>query len=254
MITKLQRFIQATMELVDKQEYGSWKLPKDWHILLTTNPDNSDYFVSSLDDAQKTRFITFNLKFDVDDWAKWAEHEGIDSRTINFLLFNPELVTRNVNPRSIVTFFNTISSIKDFSTQLPLIQMLGEASVGSEFASLFTLFINNRLDKLITPKDILHKGTHEEMGMLLTECIGKDATYRADIASVLVTRTINYGLVQANTNSIDDKTLERVIFLCTNEIFTNDLEYVVAKKLFNGNKQKFQKMISNDKVADMILK
>ena len=64
-----QRFIQATMELVDKQEYASWSLPKDWHIILTNNPDNSDYFVTSLDDAQRTRFITFNLKFNIEDWA-----------------------------------------------------------------------------------------------------------------------------------------------------------------------------------------
>ena len=34
------RFIQACMELVDRQTYISWTLPKDWHIILTANPDN----------------------------------------------------------------------------------------------------------------------------------------------------------------------------------------------------------------------
>jgi MoxR-like ATPase len=66
-----QRFIQAVMELIDRQQYVSWSLPKDWHIILTANPDNGDYIVNTLDSAQKTRFISVQLKFDMDCWAKW---------------------------------------------------------------------------------------------------------------------------------------------------------------------------------------
>ena len=47
------RFIQACMELVDRQTYISWTLPEDWHIILTANPDNGDYMVNSIDAAQK---------------------------------------------------------------------------------------------------------------------------------------------------------------------------------------------------------
>ena len=46
------RFIQAVMELIDRQTYISWTLPKDWHIILTANPDNGDYMVYSDDAAQ----------------------------------------------------------------------------------------------------------------------------------------------------------------------------------------------------------
>jgi MoxR-like ATPase len=72
------RFTQAAMELIDKQTYLSWKLPKGWTIILTSNPDNGNYFVTSLDNAQKTRFISIDIKFDVDCWAEWAEKEKID--------------------------------------------------------------------------------------------------------------------------------------------------------------------------------
>jgi MoxR-like ATPase len=74
------RFIQACMELIDKQEYISWKLPKNWHVILSTNPDNGDYNVTSMDVAQQTRFITAELKFDVNVWARWAEAVNIDGR------------------------------------------------------------------------------------------------------------------------------------------------------------------------------
>ena len=148
------RFIQAVMELVDRQTYISWSLPKDWHIMLTANPDNGDYMVNSIDTAQKTRYITANLKFDVDVWARWAEEAGIDTRCINFLLLNPELVTKETNSRSITTFFNAISSFEDFEKSLSMIQMIGEGSVGDTFASMFTTFINNKLDKLVIMKHI----------------------------------------------------------------------------------------------------
>ena len=118
------RFIQAVMELVDRQEYISWKMPKDWHILLTANPDNGEYLVNTIDVAQRTRFVSVNLKHDVNVWARWAETQGIDGRCINFLLMHEELISARTNPRSITTFFNCISSIEDFSKELPLVQMI----------------------------------------------------------------------------------------------------------------------------------
>jgi hypothetical protein len=94
------------------------------------------------------------LKFDIDCWGKWAEENDIDGRCINFLLMHPELVTTDVNSRSVSMFFNSISSVKSFDDSLPLIQMIGEGSVGPEFSSLFTMFINNKLDKMISPENI----------------------------------------------------------------------------------------------------
>ena len=248
------RFIQACMELVDRQTYISWTLPKDWHIILTANPDNGDYMVNSVDSAQKTRYITANLKFDVNVWAKWAEEAGIDSRCINFLLMHPELVTQETNARSISTFFNAISSIEKFEESLSLIQMIGEGSVGDEFSSMFTMFINNKLDKLVTPMDLL---THADEKYILGElrsCIGKDDTYRADIASALATRLANYSVVYSKENTINQKITDRLIALCTKDYFTDDLKYLVVRTIFNGNKQKFNKMMMNPAIIKMTVK
>ena len=248
------RFIQACMELIDRQTYISWTLPKDWHIILTANPDNGDYMVNSVDAAQKTRYITANLKFDIDVWARWAEEEGIDNRCINFLLMHPELVTQETNARSISTFFNAISSIEKFEKDLPLIQMIGEGSVGEEFASMFTIFINNKLDKLITPKDLL---THENEAHILGElgtCVGKGDTYRADIASTLATRLANYAVVYSKEKTVTQKITDRLITLCTKDYFSNDLKYLVVRTIFNGNKQKFNKFMMNAEIIKMTLK
>tara|TARA_R110000782_G_scaffold220715_1_gene307938 strand:- start:108 stop:1379 length:1272 start_codon:yes stop_codon:yes gene_type:complete len=248
------RFIQACMELIDRQSYISWTLPKDWHIILTANPDNGDYMVNSVDSAQKTRYITANLRFDVETWAEWAESANIDTRCINFLLLHPELVTQETNARSITTFFNAISSFDSFENNLALIQMIGEGSVGDAFASMFTTFINNKLDKLVTPKDLL---THDNEQYILGElrgCIGQDDAYRADIAATLATRLSNYSLLYAKDNKITQKVTDRLIALCTKDYFTNDLKYMIVRNIFSGNKQKFNKLMMNSEIIKMTIK
>ena len=247
------RFIQACMELVDRQTYISWTLPKDWHIILTANPDNGDYMVNTTDPAQKTRYITANLKFDVDVWARWAEENSMDTRCINFLLMHPELVTQETNARSISTFFNSISSIKQFEDELPLIQMIGEGSVGNEFASMFTTFINNKLDKLVTPREIVH-GDEKVVMPQLRECIGSGDNYRADIASLLATRIANFSVAFSKTDTVNPKMQQRLITLCTSSYFTDDLKYLVVRTIFNGNKSKFNQMMMNPAIIKMTIK
>ena len=247
------RFMQATMEILDRQEYVSWKLPKNWHVVLTTNPDNGDYNVTSLDVAQKTRFISIELKYDSDVWAKWAENAGIDGRCINFMLMHPELVTQRVNPRSITTFFNAISSIDKFEDSLPLVQMIGEGSVGADFSSMFTMFINNKLDRIISPEDILTKDKDYVMGAL-TNAVGKDDNFRADISSVIATRLINYSLVQAEKGPVPAAITDRLAILSTEcDAFTNDLRYYMIKEIVNGNKVKFAKLMQNTNVVKMAI-
>jgi hypothetical protein len=248
------RFMQACMELIDKQEYVSWRLPKNWHVVLTTNPDNGDYNVTSLDNAQKTRFISIETKFDGPVWARWAENVGIDGRCINFLLMHPEVITKDVNPRSITTFFNSISSIKEFNKELPLIQMIGEGSVGPETASMFVMFINNKLDKILTPQQLLNLDENDLIKET-KECVGMNDTYRADIASVLATRLVNHCLVFAQANHINETISKRLVSLTTrHHVFTDDLKYYIVKELLGGNKTKFAKMMLDQTVLQMSTK
>ena len=248
------RFIQAVMELIDRQQYISWSLPKDWHIILTSNPDNGEYLVNSIDNAQKTRFISVNLKFDIDCWSEWAENAQIDNRCINFLLKHPELVTTNINSRSITTFFNSISSIDSFENTLDLIQMVGEGSVGSEFTTLFTMFINNRLDKIISPKTIL---THESDDYILNTLkgiIGKDKNYRADLASIISTRIINYSIFHAKENKIEKPFIDRLALLVNEELFTMDLKYSIVKSIYNGDTASFKLLMLNKTLLTFLTK
>lgn len=248
------RFIQAVMELIDRQQYISWTLPKDWHIILTSNPDNGEYLVNSIDTAQKTRFISVNLKFDIDCWSEWAENNTIDNRCINFLLKHPELVSTKTNSRSITTFFNSISSIPSFDASLSLIQMIGEGSVGSEFTTMFTMFINNKLDKIISPKTILTHESDEYVLNTLKGIIGKDKNYRADLASIISTRIVNFSLFFAKENKIEKTFIDRLVMLMNEDLFTVDLKYSTIKSIYNGNQSSFKSLMLNKTLLTFLTK
>jgi len=248
------RFIQAVMELIDRQQYISWTLPKDWHIILTSNPDNGEYLVSSIDNAQKTRFISVNLKFDINCWSVWAENNKIDNRCINFLLKHPELVSDTINSRSITTFFNSISSLESFENSLSLIQMIGEGSVGPEFTTLFTIFINNKLDKIISPETIMQHESEDYILNTLKGVIGKDTKYRADLASIISTRIINYSLFYSKDNKIEKSFIDRLAFLLNEEIFTMDLKYNIVKSIYNGNQSAFKSLMLNKTLLQFLTK
>lgn len=248
------RFIQAVMELVDRQQYISWTLPKNWHIILTSNPDTDDYIVNSIDAAQKTRFISVDLKFDVDCWASWAEENKVDSRCINFMLMHPELVSKKVNSRSIVMFFNSISSIESFENSLGLIQMIGEGSVGPEFASMFTMFINNKLDKLVDVKKVLFDSNEENALKMFKSNIGSEDNYRADIASTLTTRLINNVVYFAKDNKVEKSLIDRLGKIVTEDILNNDLKYHLVKSIYGADQKKFAALALNKDLVKYILK
>jgi hypothetical protein len=250
-----QRFLQAIMELIQNQEYMTWKLPMGSSIVLTSNPDNGNYHVEAQDLAQTSRAISFELKADVNCWAQWAEEDGIDSRGINFMLMHPEILSEKVNPRAITNFLNAISSIETFSDELSLIQIIGEGSVGVETATLFTLFIHNKLDKLIHPKDILFHENESYIIGQIRSIIGTKEKFRADIAGTLAIRIVNYSIYCAKENSISKDTLQRIERLVTEEdLFSDDLNYMIVRGLLEGNKVKFSPIMTNTQVIKMAAK
>ena len=254
-----QRFTQAVMQLIEDQEYASWKLPEGWTILLSSNPDDGTYNVTDQDPAQKSRYMNINLKFDNQIWAEWAERNNIDSRCINFTLMNPELIkpeNPEINARSITKFYNAISSIEDFNTEqsLNLIQLLGEGSLGVEATTMFTSFINQRMDKLITTEEILDTTvTFNEIEKRLKKLVGKNNKYRGDIAYVICSRLITYAEFKLNDNNTTPEMVDRVEELLSSDVLGTDLKFVLGKKITNLDSTVFNRLLVSDAVLDNIL-
>ncbi len=88
----------------------------------------------------------------------------------------------------------------------------------------------------------------------MRSCIGQDDSYRADIAATLATRLGNYAVVYSKENTINQKITDRLKSLATKDYFTNDLKYLIVRTIFNGNKQKFNKLMMVPDIIKMTMK
>jgi hypothetical protein len=132
--------------------------------------------------------------------------------------------------------------------------MIGEGSVGPEFTTMFTMFINNKLDKIISPETIM---THESFDYVLNTLkgiIGKDKDYRADLASIISTRIINFSLFFAKNNKVEKSFIDRLASLINEELFAVDLKYNIVKSIYNGNQSSFKSLTLNKTLLNFIIK
>ena len=167
-------FMQAIMGLIQFNEYMSWRLPKKTHLMLTSNEDNGSMNISSLDSAQQTRLLNFNLDFDPKCYANWMDKQGLRSELINFVLLHPEIFDQSefINARTFTMFTNALSSLSDLSSEnsFNMIDLIAKGCFGKDtnIGNLLITFINNKLDKLMSAEEIL-KGDWKDVVEKLKE-------------------------------------------------------------------------------------
>lgn len=261
-------FMQATMEIINTASYISWKLPKYTSVVLSSNPDDGQFQVSSLDNAMKTRFINFNVKLNIEEWAKWAEGANIDGRAINFeLLYGEEIFKKHhnvqtVNPRSYTTFCKAISGLKDWNNPdtLALILQISKGCFLNDtdniIGNLFTTFIANKLDKLIQPKDMVELNW-ENLEPKMRDCVYDSGVYRPEIASVLTIRFMNYILhLFGLKGGIKESTVyDRILEIVDNDemLFSEDLIFHLVKTLVSKYPGRTGKLLMNAKIRNKIV-
>ena len=261
-------FMQATMEIINTASYISWKLPKYTSIVLSSNPDDGQFSVTSLDNAQKTRFINFNLKLNIEDWAKWAEEAEIDGRAINFeLLYGDEIFKKHnnvqtVNPRSYTTFCKAISGLKDWNKPetLALILQISKGCFLNDkdniIGNLFTTFIANKLDRLIQPKDMIEL-KWDTLEPKMKNCVYDNGQFRPEIASVLTIRFMNYVLHLFGTKGgiKESVVYDRILEIVDNNemLFSEDLIFHLVKSLVTKYPGRTGKLLMNAKIRNKIV-
>ena len=270
------QLLQACMDLILEQKYVSWELPKKTTLVLTNNADDGTNNVNSLDEAQKTRFLNFELCWDMDAWAQWAEKAGVDGRCINFVLsYANELFqadeegNRICNPRSFVMFANMISGIKDWEDKesLEFISTIAKGCFkdeGSRFANMFSSFIRNKMHLIIQPKEMLN-GSWDKVGENLEKTLydkpNDKESFRPDIAALLERRFTNY--VSAWLDSPDKtpiaKVIARIHDFIDNEkkrglpIFSTDMYYHMIKGITSDHKNQTNKLLIDPVIAQYMV-
>ena len=262
-----QLFMQATMELINEGKYISWSLPKNTSIVLTSNPDNGEFSITSLDSAQKTRFINFNLKLNVEDWASWAEFHSVDSRAINFcLLYGEEIFKKHnnvqtINPRAYTTFCKAISGIKNWDDEnsLGLILNISKGCFLNDkdnvVGNLFTTFIAQKLDKLVQPKDMLEQ-KWETVEPKIYDCVWDNGRFKPEIASILAIRLLNYIMLYFSQKGVKESVVQdRLLEFIDNDrkLFSDDLLFHIIKTVIGKYPAKTTKLMLNSKIRNKVI-
>jgi len=246
-----QKFAQACMEIINKQEYYSWKLPPNSHIILTTNPDDGNFNVFGMDSAQQTRFLRFKIRFDVDSWVKWAVNARVDERCVAFVQHNhthlfPQYYTdmkegssHPVNPRVANMFFDCLRSIKDYAKDLEIVTTLAHSTIGDGATPLFLQFISQGLDKIFTSEQLLDE-TFDKVSENLNQYIHtvKAATYRTDIAAIVADRVFNELMYRYVTkgDKVRGTHRKRVLEILNSDFFSVDIKNKIVNGIFTNFK------------------
>ena len=267
------QLLQSCMELILTQKYTSWALPKKTTICLTNNPDDGSNNVNSLDEAQRTRFLNFNVTWDENAWCQWAEKAKVDGRCINFVMsYSNELFSaddegnRICNPRSFVMFSDMISGVKDWDSpeSLSFISTISKGCFNDDsgrFSSMFTSFLRNKMHLLIQPKDMLLGSWDRVKGILEDTLYDANGEFRPDLSSLLERRFTNY--VNAWLES-DEKTpiatvQQRILDFMDNvenggkKLFNKDLFYHMIKSITSDHKKQTNKLLYDPKIAKVIM-
>ncbi|MBL4634397.1 MAG: AAA family ATPase [Kofleriaceae bacterium] len=246
------RILRGLMQLLQNFELTSWKLPPRWQIVLTANPDGGDYSVTPMDDAMLTRMMHVTMRFDVKRWAAWAEKKNIDSRGISFVLTYPEIVTGSrTTPRSLVQFFESISDISDLKKNMDLVAILGESCLDKTTVSAFLSFINQNLEDLISPEEILNATQFEVLSQKLGRLVDQSVK-RIDILSTILTRLVNQ--LVARSEVLTKEELANLSYLLASPILPQDIRLALAQDFVGLPKNLgLQKLLRDPKIASLLL-
>lgn len=245
------RILRGIMQLLQNYELVSWKLPEQWMIVLTANPDGGDYSVTTMDDAMITRMLHVTMQYDVKAWARWAEKTGVDSRGISFVLTYPEIVnSHRTTPRSLVQFFNAIHSLEDLQADLELVSILAEGCLDRETAVAFINFVNMDMNKLVSAEEILFAKAFEDIAQRI-HLLVNGAPKRLDILSVIITRLTNH-LIYTN-EKLDDNMFDNLRQFILMPIIPNDLRMTMAQDLVKSNRSDLKRLYAIPEIGKLIL-
>lgn len=117
------------------------------------------------------------------------------------------------------------------------------------------MFINNKLDKLISPEDMLFKDWNYVKGNLKSTIYNGD-NYRADIASTLSIRFLNYVILYfSKSGAKSNIVVDRILSFIDNDILllSEDMIFNLIKQLNNKYPSRVNKLMMNPKVIKKLM-
>jgi len=237
------------------QNYGmvSWSLPPGCNIVLTANPDEQDYLVTSLDSAILTRQRHITLKHDAKEWAVWAQAEKLDTRVISFVLQYPEMMIgpERTNPRTLAEFGRNVKRIPDLASteNQKRFMMLAHALLDEQTVSTMMVFMERDVEMIVEPEQILEG--QDWIPKHISKLMNRQEQ-RVDVLGVICDRLFAY-VVQPDTKQTK-KAIENFQKFLTMKHIPEDMRHNFCLRIARVREGHAQRWIlHNDVLTKMIL-
>ena len=152
--------LQTIMDLTLNRMLAGRKLPEGSRVISAVN-DGEEYQLTDLDPALVSRFNIYEFKPTAQEWLLWAAKTGLDSRVINFISENPEMLDGAAFTREDQGLekspdrrgWERVSKVLQTNEVTPLLKTVIAGIVGMPAASKFFAVINQK--RLPSAKEIL---------------------------------------------------------------------------------------------------
>lgn len=249
------RIIKGIMQLLQNYGMVSWSLPHGCNIVLTGNPDEQDYLVTSIDSAILTRIKHITLEADAKEWAVWATEQELDPRGISFILYDPDMLVGNgagrTNPRTLSELFRYTKFVENIEAEKEEVSIHANSLVDEETVAAFITFCVRDMEDVIEPEEILDgdKSVPKRIEKLM-----KRKEPRTDILGVICNR-LYAKMVQEKTEMTKQKVKAFQEFV-TMDTIPEDMRHIICRRLSknnDGNGRNHKWLIGNDVLREQIL-
>ena len=167
--------LQTIMDLTLNRMLAGRKLPEGSRVISAVN-DGEEYQLTDLDPALVSRFNIYEFKPTAQEWLLWASKAGLDSRVIDFISENPEMLDGTAFTREDQGLekspdrrgWERVSKVLQTNEVTPLLKTVIAGIVGMPAASKFFAVINQK--HLPSAKEIL-LGDFAKQRPVLKKCI-----------------------------------------------------------------------------------
>jgi hypothetical protein len=167
--------LQTIMDLALNRKLAGRSLPEGSRLISAVN-DGEEYQLTDLDPALVSRFNIYEFKPTAQEWLLWASKAGLDSRVIDFISENPEMLDGTAFTREDQGLekspdrrgWERVSKVLQTNEVTPLLKTVIAGIVGMPAASKFFAVINQK--HLPSAKEIL-LGDFAKQRPALKKCI-----------------------------------------------------------------------------------
>ena len=188
--------LQTIMDLTLNRTLAGRKLPEGSRVISAVN-DGEEYQLTDLDPALVSRFNIYEFKPTAQEWLLWAAKADLDSRVIDFISENPDMLDGGAFTREDQGLekspdrrgWERVSAVLKTNEVTPLLKTAIAGIIGMPAASKFFATINQK--KLPSAKDIL-LGDFAKQKVAIKKCSTPDlASVNESIFRFVETKAYN---------------------------------------------------------------